>query len=88
MKKSVFTGEMKKFREKYRLTQKEAAERMGICPQTWSAWESGSLTPAKHRQADLVFQMLKNTPSVETRRAALARGTDCDASKIIVEGVL
>jgi DNA-binding transcriptional regulator YiaG len=52
---NAWTRKLKALRSKYRLTQKEAAERIGVALRTWISWENAHRTPS-----GLAARLLKN----------------------------
>jgi DNA-binding XRE family transcriptional regulator len=44
---SPWRAKLKALREKYGLTQTEAAARVGVAARTWIAWENSQTTPGR-----------------------------------------
>jgi DNA-binding transcriptional regulator YiaG len=54
-KSKTWRVRLKELRDKYDLTQKEAAARIGVALRTWISWENAHRTPSR-----LALRLLKN----------------------------
>ena len=61
---SPFAAACRAFREREAVTQREAAELLGVDIRTWERWESGKMAPKRHGRA---FWRKLNRPAVVLR---------------------